>query len=212
MTFQLNIIILAIFAYLCGSIPFGLIVSKLVQGIDIRKHGSQNIGSTNVARTLGKKWGAIVLLLDGSKALIPVLVSKIVSNDCELIVATTTFFAVIGHIFPVWLGFKGGKGIACILFSLFVIDYKLGLLFLLTWIVMFKLFKISALSALTAMLITTIASIFVSKYYFILMLLLSAITFYKHKSNIKRILNGEELAFKKEKEKEKQTKEIKSSK
>lgn len=200
MSYDLKIIIFEIFAYLCGSIPFGLIISKLTKNIDIREYGSHNIGSTNVARVLGKKMGALVLLLDGGKALFAVLLAKYLFNDSQLVLAITTFAVVIGHIFSVWLKFKGGKGIACILFSLFVLDYKLGLLFLGTWILMFLLFKISALSALTAMIFTTIASYFVSKEYFIMMILLSCLTFYKHKSNIQRMLNGEELKFKKEKE------------
>ena len=199
MCYELKLIIFEIFAYLCGSIPFGLIISKLVKNIDIRNYGSHNIGSTNVARTLGKKWGALVLLLDGSKALFALLLASYIFNSSDFILAITTFSVVIGHIFPVWLKFKGGKGIACILFSLFVIDYKLGLLFLATWIVMFLFFKISALSALTAMVISTIFSLFISITYFILMILLSLLTFYKHKGNIQRILNGEELKFKKEK-------------
>ena len=203
MSYDLKIIIFEIFAYLCGSIPFGLIISKLTKNIDIREYGSHNIGSTNVARVLGKKMGALVLLLDGGKALFAVLLAKYLFNDSQLVLAITTFAVVIGHIFSVWLKFKGGKGIACILFSLFVLDYKLGLLFLGTWILMFLLFKISALSALTAMIFTTIASYFVSKEYFIMMILLSCLTFYKHKSNIQRMLNGEELKFKKEKEENK---------
>ncbi len=197
MSYDLKLILFEIFAYLCGSIPFGLIISKLTKNIDIREYGSHNIGSTNVARVLGKKMGALVLLLDGGKALFAVLLAKYLFNNSQLVLAITTFAVVIGHIFSVWLKFKGGKGIACILFSLFVLDYKLGLLFLGTWILMFLLFKISALSALTAMILTTIASYFVSKEYFIMMILLSCLTFYKHKSNIQRMLNGEELKFKK---------------
>lgn len=196
---EIGLIIFEIFAYLCGSIPFGLIISKMVKKIDIREYGSHNIGSTNVARTLGKKWGALVLLLDGSKALFAVLLAKYLYNNSQFILALTTFIVVIGHIFSIWLNFKGGKGIACILFSLFVLDYKLGLLFLLTWILMFLLFKISALSALTAMIATTIFSYFISKEYCILMLTLSCLTFYKHKSNIQRILEGKELKFKNDK-------------
>lgn len=203
MSYDLKIIIFEIFAYLCGSIPFGLIISKLTKNIDIREYGSHNIGSTNVARVLGKKMGALVLLLDGGKALFAVLLAKYLFNDSQLVLAITTFTVVIGYIFSVWLKFKGGKGIACILFSLFVLDYKLGLLFLGTWILMFLLFKISALSALTAMIFTTITSYFISKEYFIMMILLSCLTFYKHKSNIQRMLNGEELKFKKEKEENK---------
>ena len=189
MSFDFKLILFEIFAYLCGSIPFGLIISKLTSNIDIREYGSHNIGSTNVARVLGKKMGALVLLLDGGKALFAVLLAKYLYNNSQTVLAITTFVVVIGHIFSVWLKFKGGK--------LFVLDYKLGLLFLLTWIAMFLLFKISALSALTAMIITTIASGFISKEYLIMMILLSCLTFYKHKSNIQRMLNGEELKFKK---------------
>ena len=194
---DLKLIFIEFLSYLCGSIPFGLIVSKLAKNIDIRNYGSHNIGSTNVARTLGKKWGALVLLLDGLKAVIALFVAKYFYGNNEFILALTTCFAVIGHIFSVWLKFKGGKGIACILFSLFFLDYRLGALFLFVWILMFLLFKISALSALTAMVIVTIVSFFISHNYFIMMLFLSCLTFYKHKDNIKRIINGEELKFKK---------------
>ena len=199
MDFSLKLVLVELFAYLCGSIPFGLIISKLVKNIDIREYGSHNIGSTNVARTLGKKWGALVLLLDGLKAVVALLVAKYFYGNNEIILATTTFVAVCGHIFSAWLDFKGGKGIACILFSLFVLDYRLGLLFLGTWILVFLLSKISALSALTAMLVVSVASFFVSVNYFIMMIVLSILTFYKHKENIKRIISGEELKFKKNK-------------
>ena len=199
MNLDLIFVLVELFAYLCGSIPFGLIVSKFAKNIDIRDYGSHNIGSTNVARTLGKKWGALVLLLDGLKAVAALLVAKYFYGDNEFILALTTCFVVIGHIFSVWLNFKGGKGIACILFSLLVIDWRLGILFLAVWIGMFLLFRISALSALTAMIFVLIASFFVSIDYFIMMIFLTCLTFYKHKENIKRIINGEELKFKKEK-------------
>ncbi len=197
--FNLKLILIELFAYLCGSIPFGLIISKLVKNIDIRDYGSHNIGSTNVARTLGKKWGGLVLLLDGLKAIIALLTAKYFYGNNEFILSITVCFVVIGHIFSMWLDFKGGKGIACILFSLFILNWKLGILFLFVWIAMFLLFKISALSALTAMVVVSIASFFVSIYYFIMMIFLSILTFYKHADNIKRIINGEELKFKKDK-------------
>lgn len=180
-------------AYLCGSIPFGLIISKIFKNIDIRQHGSHNIGATNVTRTLGKKWGALVLLLDGIKALLPILIIKKYYSNAELILAITTISVIFGHIFSIWLKFKGGKGIACILFALFALNIKLGILFLVSWILMFAIFRISALSALTAVIITLIASFFVSKIYFFMMLLLGVIIFYKHKDNIKRIINKEQL-------------------
>jgi len=186
-----------IFGYLCGSIPFGLLVSKFAKNVDIRQYGSHNIGSTNVTRVLGKKWGALALLLDGLKAVIPLLLAKHLFGDCEYTLSLVMLATVLGHIFPVWLHFKGGKGIACILFSLFVINWILGLIFLLTWIVTFLLYKISALSALVAMIVTTAMSIFFSNIYFVLLLVLSILTFYKHIENIKRLLNGDELGFKK---------------
>ena len=199
MDLNIKFIAFELFAYLCGSIPFGLIISKLVKNIDIREHGSHNIGSTNVTRTMGKKWGALVLLLDGMKAVVALLVVKHCYSNTQLVIAFTTFIIVVGHVFPIWLDFKGGKGIACILFSLFVINPKLGILFLATWVLMFILFRISALSALTAIVVTTIGSYFVSEMYFMMMVSLAILTFYKHKDNINRILNGEELKFKKEK-------------
>ncbi len=199
MDLNIKFIIFELFAYLCGSIPFGLIISKLVKNIDIREHGSHNIGSTNVTRTMGKKWGALVLLLDGMKAVVALLVVKHCYSNTQLVIAFTTFIIVVGHVFPIWLDFKGGKGIACILFSLFVINPKLGILFLAAWVLMFILFRISALSALTAIVVTTIGSYFVSEMYFMMMVSLAILTFYKHKDNINRILNGEELKFKKEK-------------
>jgi len=201
MTMDLNIkfITFELFAYLCGSIPFGLIISKLVRNIDIREYGSHNIGSTNVARTMGKMWGALVLLLDGMKAVVALLVVRHFCNATQLVMAFTTLVVVIGHIFPIWLHFKGGKGIACILFSLFVLNYKLGFTFLVSWIIVFLFFRISSISALVATIITTITAYFVSEIYFGMMILLALLTFYKHKDNISRILSGEELKFKKDK-------------
>ncbi|MDD2839757.1 MAG: glycerol-3-phosphate 1-O-acyltransferase PlsY [Rickettsiales bacterium] len=187
--------LIELFPYLCGSIPFGLLVSKLVNNIDIREHGSHNIGSTNVARTLGKKWGALVLLLDGLKAVIPLILVKYVYNGCEAAMAITACMVIIGHIFPVWLKFKGGKGIACLLFSLFVLDYRLGFVFLLSWLLIFAIFRISALSALSSVIITLVFSFFISKVYFFMMLFLTLIIFFKHKENIERLIKGEEFGF-----------------
>lgn len=199
MDITLKFFLFEIFAYLCGSIPFGLIISKLAKNIDIREHGSHNIGSTNVARTLGKKWGALVLLLDGLKAALPLLLVKYYYDNCQTMMAITTCVVIIGHIFPVWLHFKGGKGVACLLFSLFVIDYRMGLAFLLTWLLVFLLFKISALSALIAIIVTLIFSSIISKIYFIMMIFLTLIIVLKHKDNIKRLIKGEESGFKKKK-------------
>ena len=193
-------IIIELIAYLCGSIPSGLIVAKLVKNIDIREHGSHNIGSTNVTRTLGKKWGALVLFLDGLKAIIALYIAQFFYNNLDpiqlqQILAITSAMAILGHIFPIWLKFKGGKGIACLLFSLFYLNPILGFTFLCTWIVIFVLFQTSSLSALSAVFVTTFVSLSISKSYFLLLLCIGIITFYKHKDNIIRIINGEELKF-----------------
>lgn len=189
MLLEYKFYLLEVIAYLFGSIPCGLIIAKIFKNIDIRQHGSHNIGATNVTRTLGKKWGALVLLLDGLKTIIPLFLIKKYYGNSEIILAITTITIIFGHIFSVWLRFKGGKGIACILFSLFLLDVKLGVIFLFMWILIFIIFRISALSALTATTITLAASFFVSKIYFFMMLLLSIVIFYRHKDNIKKIMN-----------------------
>lgn len=191
----LQFLLLEAFAYLCGSIPFGLIISKIAKNIDIREHGSHNIGSTNVARTLGKKLGALVLLLDGLKAVVPLILTKYMYDGCRTAMAITTCVVILGHIFPVWLKFKGGKGVACLLFSLFVLDYRLGLVFLVSWLLLFALFRISALSALSGTIMVLIFSFFISRVYFIMMLFLTLVIFLKHKENIKRLIKGEEFGF-----------------
>jgi acyl phosphate:glycerol-3-phosphate acyltransferase len=195
MNITLEFLLLEVFAYLCGSIPFGLVISTLVKKLDIREYGSHNIGSTNVARVLGKKWGALVLLLDGMKAVIPLVLAKYLYNDYEVVMAITTCIVVLGHIFPIWLRFNGGKGIACLLFSLFVLDYRLGLVFLCSWVLVFAIFRISALSALSGIIITLIFSFFISKVYFVMIFVLAPIVFFKHRENIVRLISGKEFGF-----------------
>jgi glycerol-3-phosphate acyltransferase PlsY len=191
-----NIFILFL-AYLLGSIPFGLIIGKIVLNKDVREQGSGSIGATNVTRMLGKKWGMLVVLLDGFKAAIPILTAKILNFD-ELTIALTTLFAILGHIFPIWLKFRGGKGIASLIFSLFVLDYKIGVIFIISWGLIYLISHTSALSALIATTIVVFFSFFImSKIYFILLCVLGVLIFYRHKDNIKRMINGEELKFKK---------------
>ena len=190
-----------IISYLLGSIPNGLLIAKIFHNIDIRDYGSHNIGATNVTRTLGKKIGALVLLLDGLKAVLSLfLVSRHYSNE-KIYLAITTVTVILGHIFPIWLKFKGGKGIACLLFSLLFLDYRIGLFFVIVWLLTFLLFRVSALSALISTFLTTFFSIPFSKNkeYFVMMLIILIITTYKHKENIKRIINNEELKFNKNK-------------
>ena len=112
MTFYFQLFIFELIAYFLGSIPFGLVVSKLVKHIDLRNYGSGNIGATNAVRVLNKKWGALVLFLDGMKAVVAILLVKYFVCPCPKILALTACVAVLGHIFPIWLKFKGGKGVA----------------------------------------------------------------------------------------------------
>ena len=193
----MKLFILELFTYLFSSIPFGLVVSKIFKKVDIREYGSHNIGSTNVARILGKKFGLIVLLLDGLKAVIPLFLVKYFFGYSEFLLALTAIVAVMGHIFSIWLKFKGGKGVATTLFSLLYIDYRIGLVFIILWLLVFLLFRVSSISALVSIFFTTIFVLSISRIYFAMMLIIDSIIFYKHKENITRIINGEELSFNK---------------
>jgi glycerol-3-phosphate acyltransferase PlsY len=187
-------LLLEIVAYFCGSIPFGVIISKLLKGDDIRNLGSGNIGATNAARVFGNKIGALVLFLDGMKAFIPLLVIRVFVKN-KFVLGLLAITVVLGHIYPVWLKFKGGKGVACIVFSLAVLQPGLALIFCLTWGIVFFLARISSLSALFAMFVTTLMSPQYSWLYLPIMLILDALVVYKHTDTIKRLLSGEEAKF-----------------
>jgi glycerol-3-phosphate acyltransferase PlsY len=192
--------ILVLISYLLGSIPFGLIIVKLVNKTDIRQQGSGNIGATNTVRVLGKKWGAVVFLLDGLKAFFPIIFIKYITSfnlyNNDYILLFIGIVTIIGHCFPIWLKFKGGKGISSLIFVLLALNYKIGVFFIVIWVSVYKLTKISALSALSAVILTNVLVFFLLQIeVFYLFILLTLIIIYKHKENIKRILNGEELSF-----------------
>jgi len=187
-----------IFAYLCGSIPFGLIITKIIGKTDIRKHGSGNIGATNVARILGKKWALITLILDGMKGFIPVMLANIFFKRYfgDLFIVLTAILSVFGHVFPVWLKFNGGKGFATTTFVMVAVDWRLGLFLSLMWFNTFMLTRISALSTLVAILTTTLLATFYSSFEIMIMCtFLSVIIIIRHISNIKRMLGKKELGF-----------------
>jgi len=193
-------IVFLIFAYLCGSIPFGLIITRAIGRTDIRKHGSGNIGATNVARILGRKWAITTFFLDGFKGLIPVVLANIFFKRefGDLFIVLTATLAVLGHIFPVWLKFKGGKGVSTTIFVLLAVNWALGLFFCLIWFNIFMLTRISALSALISIIATTLLASFFASFEILMMcLFLCVIIIIRHKDNIKRILNKKELKFKK---------------
>ena len=148
-------IIIIFFSYLCGSIPFGLILTKLFKGIDIRNIGSGNIGATNVLRTGNKFLAILTLFLDIAKGFIPVLITK---NNFPELTQISCLLVFLGHIFPIWLKFKGGKRVATYLGILFALSYQLSFLFIFTWIVVSLIFKYSSLSSMFASLTILVVS------------------------------------------------------
>jgi glycerol-3-phosphate acyltransferase PlsY len=151
----LEILVIAIFSYTCGSIPFGLILTKIFLGKDVRKIGSGNIGATNVLRTGNKYIAIITLLLDISKGFIPVIISQKFFPDYVHLSGLLTF---LGHLFPIWLNFKGGKGVATYLGVLIGLSIELGILFVFTWIVTTLIFKYSSVSSIFSTLTVFIIS------------------------------------------------------
>ena len=188
LNFELFLIILI--SYLFGSIPFGLLLTKIFLKKDIREIGSGNIGATNVLRAGNKVLGYSTLVLDILKAVLPILYIKFFMNDYLYISALSIF---IGHVFPIWLKFKGGKGVASYLGILCCLDIFTALIFGVVWISIFILFKFSSLSSLLASLTIPIFHFFYnsnSDYYFYFMMFI--LIFFTHRENIKRLRNNTE--------------------
>ena len=181
---------IGIISYLMGSIPFGFILTKIFLKKDIREIGSGNIGATNALRTGNKLIGYLTLLLDVMKAILPVLYVKI--NHPELIYIAS-LCAFLGHVFPVWLKFKGGKGVATYVGILFTINIFLGFIFCVSWLLIFLISKYSSLSSLIGSLTIPVYIFFNDQmsntFFFGIMFVL---IFYTHRENIKRLKNKEE--------------------
>ena len=141
----MDIFIIILFSYICGSIPFGLILTKIFSGKDIRKIGSGNIGATNVLRTGNKYLALATLILDIVKGYVPVFITQAMFPELIQISALVTF---LGHVFPIWLKFKGGKGVATYLGVLFAISIALSILFIFTWVIVSLIFRYSSLSSM----------------------------------------------------------------
>ena len=190
----LNLIFLNFFiiliSYLFGSIPSGYILTKYFSKIDITKEGSGNIGATNVLRSGSKKLAIITLLLDASKGIIPIIIFY--NSTFSLILAGLSSF--IGHNYPIWLKFNGGKGIATYLGISFAVSLKLGLIFILIWLNTALISKTSSISSLLTIFLIPFISLLIldDKLISLLFLILTSIAFYRHRSNIKRIINGNE--------------------
>jgi glycerol-3-phosphate acyltransferase PlsY len=176
--------------YLIGSIPFGLLLTKAAGLGDIRQVGSGNIGATNVLRTGRKGLAAATLILDGLKGAVAVLVARQFLGDQDLVVGTA---AVLGHLFPVWLGFRGGKGVATGLGVLLATAWPVGLACCAVWLVAAKILKMSSAAALTAFAAAPLFALVLSSADHALMaLLIAVLVFWRHEANIRRLLAGTE--------------------
>ncbi|MDX8447293.1 glycerol-3-phosphate 1-O-acyltransferase PlsY [Mesorhizobium captivum] len=179
-----------IFGYLLGSIPFGLLITRAAGLGDVRNIGSGNIGATNVLRTGNKALAAATLLLDALKGTAAALIAGHFSPDFGLLAG---FAAFLGHLFPVWLGFKGGKGVATYLGVLLGLAWQGMLVFAVVWLAMAFLFRYSSLAALVAAVVVPIALYFISTPQIAgLFAVMSLIVFIKHHANISRLLAGTE--------------------
>ena len=177
--------------YLLGSIPFGLVLTKLAGAGDIRSIGSGNIGATNVLRTGRKGLAAATLILDGAKGAVAALIAFMLAGRDAALVAG--LFAVLGHNFPVWLGFKGGKGVATTLGTLIAVAWPVGVGACLTWIAVAALFRVSSLAALAALGLAPLYAYALGDYpAAVLALILGGLGFARHHQNIRRLLKGEE--------------------
>jgi len=182
--------IVGMVSYFMGSIPFGLILTKIFLNKDIREIGSGNIGATNALRTGNKLIGYSTLILDIAKAIIPVIFVKINYPDLIYIASLCAF---LGHVFPIWLKFKGGKGVATYVGILFSINLLLGIIFVASWGIIFLMFRYSSLSSIVGSISIPIYILIIDQIsnaiFFGIMFVL---IFYTHRENIKRLKNKEE--------------------
>jgi len=187
-TFEIFLVFLL--SYLSGSIPFGLILTKFFLNKDIRKVGSKNIGATNVLRTGNKFIASITLLFDISKGVAPILITNFFFPN---LIYLSGLMAFLGHIFPIWLKFKGGKGVATYLGIIFALSLKLGLLFCILWILIAYITKYSSLSSIVSSLIIFVISLLENNFELNSFLFITfVVILFTHKDNIDRLKNKTE--------------------
>ena len=208
-------IIVGIIAYLIGSINFSVLISKKMAGFDVREKGSGNAGTTNMLRSVGKKAAAITLICDILKGVISIVIAIIVGNiaknlDRELLLQIAGIAVVLGHTFPIFFGFKGGKDVATSLGVLLISNWQIGLICLVFAVVLMALTRMVSLGSCAAAVLFPVLTLFINQHYtvltdgksgrvyFVYSVILAIIVLYNHRSNIKRILNGTEnkLSFK----------------
>ena len=202
-------IIVGIIAYLIGSINFSVLISKKMAGFDVREKGSGNAGTTNMLRSVGKKAAAITLICDILKGVVSIVIAIIVGNivknlDRELLLQIAGIAVVIGHTFPIFFGFKGGKGVATSLGVLLMSNWQIGLICLVFALVLMVLTRMVSLGSCGAAVLFPVLTLFINQHYtvltegksgrvyFVYSVILAIIVLYNHRSNIKRILNGTE--------------------
>ncbi|HQU69836.1 MAG TPA: glycerol-3-phosphate 1-O-acyltransferase PlsY [Albidovulum sp.] len=187
-----TLIVIAVLGYLLGSIPFGVLVTKVMGLGDLRKIGSGNIGATNVLRTGNKGAALATLLLDGGKGAAAVLIARAVTGN-EDAAQLAGLAAFLGHLFPAWLGFKGGKGVATFLGTLLALAWPVGIAACLTWLVTAVVSRISSLSALVAATLSVAwAAVLGQGHVIYLIVILGTLVFWKHLPNIERLKAGTE--------------------
>ena len=209
-------IIIAIIAYCIGSVNFSVIISKKMAGFDVREKGSGNAGTTNMLRAVGKKAAAITLVCDILKGVVAIIISIIMGNivegsNRELLLQISGIAVVIGHTFPIFFGFKGGKGVATSLGILLMSNWQIGLICLVFALVLILLTRMVSLGSCVASILFPVLTLFINENYtvltdnkngstyFIYSVILAVIVLYNHRSNIKRLMNGTEnrISFKK---------------
>ena len=205
-------IIVAVIAYLLGSISFSVIISKKMAGFDVREKGSGNAGTTNVLRSVGKKAAVITLILDVLKGVLAVLVAYIAGNivkegvDKALLIQIAGLLVIVGHTFPIFFGFKGGKGIATALGVLLITNWNIGLICLVFALVLMALTKMVSLGSISAAILFPVLILFmphtaylVDGNYIIYSILIAVLVVFNHRANVKRLFSGTEnkLDFKK---------------
>ena len=209
-------VIMAIIAYLIGSVNFSVIFSKKFAGFDVREKGSGNAGSTNMLRSVGKKAAALTLVCDVLKGVVAIVIAIIVGNiiqdsNKELLLQIAGIAVVLGHTFPIFFQFKGGKGVATSLGILLMSNWQIGLICLVFALVLMALTRMVSLGSCAAAVLFPVLTLFINDHYTVLTegkqgstylvysIIMAVIVLFNHRSNIKRILNGTEnkLSFKK---------------
>ena len=204
-------VLIGIVSYLIGSISFSVIISKKMAGFDVREKGSKNAGSTNVLRTVGKRAAAITLVCDILKGVIAIIIAFIVGKIAKdinpaLLVQIAAICVVVGHTFPIFFKFKGGKGVATSLGIILLLNWQIGLICLVFALILMILTRIVSLGSISAAILFPVLTIFITENYLVpgnyivFGILLAAFVVYNHRANVKRILTGTEnkLSFKKE--------------